>query len=347
MPSSFQIGQAPPGETPARELWSAVDRLLDRASLEGILAHKLGPLGAIRQRRLERPVPDLLAQEERAASFAMLSATPLLRRILECWDRPLLLLKGPELAALYPPGGRRFGDVDILAPDAAALHGALRRVGFVEVHDHDFDHTEHHHLVPLRWPVIPLNVEVHASPNWPGGTKPPPVAELLEAAVPSVLGIDGLSAPDPCHHALVLAAHAWKHEPLQTVRDLVDVAVVSSDVDRGDLDRTAEAWGMGRIWRTTRSAADSLFFGGPATIPLRVWARHLEAVRERTVFESHLQRWLRPFWGLPPAGAIAEIGRVVRTELSPAEGETWGTKLSRFPRAVRDAGIALSERRNP
>src|SRR5437588_5333522 len=144
----------------ANEIWSAVDALIDGAPIEGVLAHQLGPLAARRHRIAGDPVPEVFAAEERAASFAVLSATPLLRRIRELDEGPLVLLKGPEVAALYPPNGRRFADIDLLAPDAVRLHGTLRQHGFVVV-ETPFDHSEHHHLAPLRWPVVPLSVEVH------------------------------------------------------------------------------------------------------------------------------------------------------------------------------------------
>ena len=349
MPAAAEVdyGQTVGVSFSARELWGAVDRLIDRADVDGIVAHKLGPLAAIRWRATGRPLPPRLADEERAASLAMLSAPPLLRRIRDACDGPLVLLKGPELAHLYPPKGRRFGDVDVLTPDAAALHRALTRNGFVEMPDPDFDHGEHHHLVPLRWPVIALNVEVHTLPNWPVRVPPPPLDEIFEAAVPSALEIDGLSTPDPLHQALVLAAHAWRHEPLHTLRDLVDVAAASAGRDAGELDRAAAAWGIDRIWRTTRRATEALFFDRPPPVPLRVWARHLGAVRERTVLESHLQRWLGPFWGLPAAAALMESGRVLRQDMTPEAGESWRDKLGRVPRAIQHAGVALSDRPDP
>jgi putative nucleotidyltransferase-like protein len=346
--SSSRTGEVSPGDgrlpVASAELWRAVEVLIDRATLQGVLAHKLGPLAAVRWRRLGKPLPKPLADEERAASFAMLSAVPLLRRIRDCCDGPLVLLKGPELTRLYPAKARRFGDIDVLTPDADAVHQALKQSGFDELDELAFDPEEHHHLPPLRWRVIPLNVEVHGMPNWPPRAQPPSLEEILEAAGASGLEIEGLAAPHPLHHALMLAAHAWRHEPLQTLRDLVDIAAISAGQSVDDLDRAANAWGIGRIWRTTRRAADALFFGAPRTMPLRIWARHLEAVRERTVLESHLQRSLQPFWGFPLRVALAQTVDTLHVELAPAEGETWRQKLKRVPRAVRDAGVPVSRR---
>jgi putative nucleotidyltransferase-like protein len=329
--------------TDSNPLWSAVGALIDGASIDGVLAHKLAPLAAGRRRAAGEPVPEAFAAEERAASFAALSAGALLRRIREIGDGPLLLLKGPEVAELYPANGRRFGDIDVLTPDAQGLHRALREHGFVEV-ETPFDHTEHHHLPPLRWPVIPLYVEVHSSPNWPQGIAPPPVAEILEAAVPSVVDIDGFSAPSRAHHAILLAAHSWAHEPLKTLRDLVDIAVLAAEEDSAELDRGSISWGLGRVWGTTRGAIDALFFDGRPSAALRIWARHLAAVRERTVFETHLQGALHPFWERPPGPAASKSLAAIRKDLLPAQGESWETKLGRAQRAIREAHLPRTRR---
>jgi hypothetical protein len=327
------------------KIWLAVGALIDSASTEGVLAHKLGPLAAARRRATGNSVPVELAAEERAASFAALSSTALLRRIRELGDGPIVLLKGPEVAALYPPNGRRFGDVDVLTPDAAGLYRRLREHGFVEV-ERPFvaSHSEHHHLEPLRWPVVPLCVEVHASPNWPRRIPAPAVAEILDAAVPSVVGVEGISAPRKLHHALLLAAHGWAHKPLQTIRDLLDVAVFAAGESPAEFERLAAAWGLRRVWRTTRLAIEALFYGGVRPVPLRIWARHLHAVREQTVLESHLQSVLNPYWALPPGPALVESLAALRTDLVPVPGESWGAKRRRIRRAIRDAGVARTHR---
>jgi hypothetical protein len=132
--------------------------------------------------------------------------------------------------------------------------------------------------------------------------------------------------------------------PLHTLRDLLDVAAVSAEESPRELDRLAAAWGLGRVWQTTQRAIDALFFGGRETLALRLWARHLAAVRERTVFERHLQAALHPFWGRPPGPALLDSMAAIRTDLVPAPGEDWGVKLRRVPRAVRDARMPHSRR---
>jgi hypothetical protein len=333
-------GPASAGDT---RLWDAVDRLLGRATLEGIVAHKVGPLEARRRRALGEPLPQALQAVERAASLASQAAAPLLRRIRASCEGPLLLLKGPEVARYYPGKARQFSDVDILTPDAEAVHRALLDAGFVIAPGEDeFDYAEHHHEPPVKWPTIWLRVEVHARPNWPMTATAPTVDLLLDAARPAAIGIEGISAPDPVHHALLLAAHAWRDEPLQTLRDLIDVAVVATELDEQELLRAARAFGLERVWRTTSDAAQALFFDARTTFPLRSWARHLGSVRERTVFESHLERLLHAFWEVPARAALVRAVRVLADDVTPSAGETWSDTLRRVSRAARRPGASVT-----
>ena len=328
----------------AEALWGAVDGILARATVPGVLAHRLGPLAAARMRRSGLPVPGELLAEERAAVLGMRTAVALVERIRETYDGPLVLLKGPEVARLYPARARRFGDIDVLTDDASKVDRAMRRHGFVEATDPDL-RDDHHHLQPLRWPTISLTVEVHSTPSWLPSMRPPRVEEILEAAVPSTIGVEGVDVPIPLHHTLILVSHAWEAEPLRTLRDLVDIAAVAGSVDRSELDRTAAAWGIGRVWRTTSRAIDHLFYEGPQSLPLRSWARHLADVRERSVFEHHLCRWASPFSELPPRRAVANALGVLRTELQPAPGEGWHQKLGRTTRALRRPTAPVARRK--
>jgi len=345
-------GEHPTGharaETPtpdeAGALWSAVDGILARATVPGVLAHRLGPLAAARMRRSCLPVPDELLAEERAAVLGMRTAVALVERIRETCDGPLVLLKGPEVARLYPARARRFGDIDVLTDDASRVDRAMRQHGFIEATDPNL-RDDHHHLQPLRWPTISLTVEIHSTPSWLPSMRPPRVEEILEAAVPSTIGVEGVDVPIPLHHTLILVSHAWEAEPLRTLRDLVDIAAVAGSVDRAELDRTAAAWGIGRVWRTTSRAIDHLFYEGPRSVPLRSWARHLADVRERSVFEHHLSRWASPFSELPPRRALGEMPRVARKEIAPSEGERWRDKLVRMMRALSTPSAPVRRRK--
>jgi Uncharacterised nucleotidyltransferase len=322
-------------------LWRAVDDLLGGAQVDGIRANKLGALAARLRRRAGRPVPPPLAGDERGAAVAVAMARPLLEHLRSVCDGPLVLFKGPEVAQLYPGSARTFGDVDLLAGDAEAAQRALLAAGYTEVDDPE-QFVGHHHLQPLKSPHVGLKVELHTAPLWPPGTKAPPLAEILERSAASGAGVDGIAAPDPVHHALILAAHAWSHDPLRTLRDLVDVAAVSAGGSEAELARTAEAWGIPKIWRTTRGAIAALFEGGPTTLPLRIWARPLRSVRERTLLESHLMRWLHAFWELPPRAAVGDLREAFGLTLLPAPGESWREKLARTGHSFRHPGEPMS-----
>jgi hypothetical protein len=333
-------------EAPSTALWAATDELLAQATVDGILAHKLGPLAANRLRRLGAPVPKPLVLEERAAAVSMLTAVPLLERIRGVYEGPLLLIKGPDIARLYPGNARRFGDLDLLFERAPEVHQRLKEDGFIEVEDPEFELTpDHHHLQPLRWPALPLLVEVHRTPNWPRTVRqPPPVVEIYEARVPSTLGMEDVWTPSPVHHALILAIHAWSHVPLHTLRDLLDVAAVAAPLDEHELERTAERWGIGRVWRTTHEAIDAVFYGGRATTPLRSWARHLGLVRKQTILEDHLGRLFHPYWEMPAHRATLSLGRALGETVTPLPGETWREKLSRIGRAIRNPRAPIGRR---
>ena len=321
-------------------LWRAVDELLDGAAVPGIRANKLGALAARLRRLAGRPVPPALAADERGAAVSVTMARPLLEHIRSLCDGPLVLLKGPEIARLYPGSARVFVDVDLLAGDAHAAQRALLAAGYSEVWDEPF--VLRQHLRPLKSPTLGLKVELHTVPNWPPGRTPPPLQEILDRSVAASIGVDAIVAPDPLHHTLILAAHAWSHEPLQTLRDLVDVAAMARGCSEAELARTAEAWDIPRVWRTTRAAIAALFESGPTTMPLQIWARHLPSVRERTLFANHLMRWLHGFWELPPRAAADHLGEALRMTLLPAPGESWGEKLARTGHSLRHPGEPMS-----
>jgi hypothetical protein len=321
-------------------LWDAVDELLEGAPVEGIRGHKLGALAARLRRRAGRPVAPPLAADERGAAAAVVMARPLLEHIRSVCDGDLVLAKGPEVARLYPGSARTFADVDLFAGDAPEAQRALIEAGYVEVDDPEL-FIDHHHLRPLKAPSVGLKVELHTGPHWPVETKPG-LEEIIAGSVTGGVGVAGISAPNPVHHTLILAAHAWKHNPLHTLRDLVDVAAVSAGVSEAELAQTADAWGLAKVWRTTRAAIAALFEGDRATIPMRIWARHLRPVRERTVVDDHLMRWLHVFWELPPRAAVRDLQEPFRMTFLPLPGESWREKLARTRRSVTHPGEPMS-----
>ncbi len=331
---------------PSREvqLWESVERLVERASRYSDLeAHGLQHLAPARVRRLGYAVPERVLTAQRWAAVCSMLAPLVLGRIVTTVDEPVVLMKGPELALRYPdPAWRPYRDLDVLVSDAAGVWQALRDAGFEETGDPEL-YRDLHHLRPLVLPKLPLIVEIHARPKWIEGLTPPDTGELVETAVPSRLGVDGLLTLEPARHAVSLAAHAWAHVPLSRIVHLVDIAAMSAEVDRSELDEVASGWGVGRVWRVTSRAVDGLLFGRTRPLSGRSWARHLWHVRERTVLDRHLQRWLSPYWGLPPRRALGLTATELRRELRPAPGETWRQKLQQTLRALRDAFIRLSD----
>lgn len=324
------------------ELWAAVDRLVDRApSLADLGSHRLELLAARRWRALGLPVPPEVVEQERRAAVVQLAAPVLLGRVRAAYGGELLLLKGLDVARRYPePGLRMFGDVDLLADDAASAQHALLSAGFREVGDPSL-YEDIHHLRPLQWPDLPLVVELHSRPKWVEGIAPAPAtAELLAAAIP---GPHGFEVLPPAHHALLLAAHSWAHEPLRRLRDIVDVAAVAEAGGWDEVMALARSWRVERLWRATVAAADAVLYGGRRPLALRLWAQNLETARERTVLENHLQRWFSDFWIMPAHQAAARVPATVASELFPEGGEGWRPKLSRSGRAIRNATRRRSE----
>lgn len=340
-------GPARASTSPAADsFWRAVERLLESklGDSAGICAHGLGPLAADMLEHSGRPVPLTYLHEQRAARVATLAAPGVLARVRELWRGPMLLLKGPDLAHRYPQHARAFVDLDLLVGDAAEAQRTLVAAGFREEEDPDGVFVGIHHLTPLRWPQVPLRIELHMEPKWPEGLVPPSNDELFEASVPAAVGVSDIFAPAPAHHALLTAAHAWAHQPLARVRDLLDVGVLAVEVEPAELAELARSWNIAAVWQTTASTLAALL-AGTRTAPLRLWARHVVDVREQTVFEHHLERLLAPFWGLSTRPATRQAARALADEFRPAFDETWSEKLRRSTKAMRRASSSTSTHR--
>jgi Uncharacterised nucleotidyltransferase len=328
----------------ALDIGPTLEHLADRAgSIDDLRLHKLQLVAAHGWRERGGLVPRPLVDEERYARMLALLAPIVLRRVREAVQGRIVLIKGPEAAERYPdPTLRPYGDLDLLVEDAPRVQRALLAAGFVEVGDVE-PYVDIHHLRPLAWPGLPLPIEIHERPKWIVGVDPPSTSELLAAAVPSATGIAGIDALPPAHHALVLAAHAWAHTPLQRVLELADVALVADEADRDEIRALAGRWGVARLWRTTEASADALFRGSRRPLALHVWARNLSRVDDRTVLESHLQRWLSPFGALPRRYALAAALRRLGRDLRPRRGETWRTKAVRTFHALVSPFTRLSD----
>lgn len=323
--------------------WEALVPLLDRApSLADIRAHRLELLYAALLRERGRPVPAGLAESVRVAQFATLSASAVLGRVRTLCAGPLLVVKGPEVAKYYPaPGLRPFGDIDLLVPDAHEIQATLLAAGFMPVGEQQ-DWDALHHLQRLASPDGLFAVEIHKRPKWLEGAVAPSIGDLLADAVPSATGVDGVLAPSPPLHAVLLAAHAWAERPLGCIGDLLDVEIVTGE-DRNEAGRLAQELGVGRVWDATTAASAALFRERTPAWPLRTWARHLRAARGQTVIESHLERVLAPFAALAPVAALGDAARAFGRTVRPQPDEGWRAKLDRVRRAFRRAFVRRRE----
>jgi hypothetical protein len=319
-------------------LWRRVDALIDRAPSEDDLrSHRLEVLAARRFRAVGRPVPEDFAAMERFAAVAFLTAPIVLERVRAAYDGPVIVLKGPEVAARYPdPAMRGFGDLDVLVRSAEEAQHALLAAGFELVGSPEL-YVGIHHLRPVLAPGMPLPVEVHSRPKWLAHGSPPSLEELFEASTVGASGVEGISALPAEHHALLLAVHSWAHEPLRRIRDVIDVAAMIENADLSGIDRLARSWGVHRVWKATLRAADAVLADGRSPATLHLWAQNLKTVRERTVLEGHLERWLSDFWAMTFPAALARVPLTFGGEVFPGDDEGWRHKLARSALAVRHA----------
>jgi hypothetical protein len=336
-------------------IWEAADALLERAPhWSDLRAHGVELIAARRWRARGRPVPPEVDRQEHLAAVRTLATPLVLERARAAYDGPIVVLKGPEVAARYPdPTLRPSVDLDLLVGDVEEAQRALLAAGFEPAGDPAWAFRQSpgngdlfankQHDRPLYWPGLPLGVELHRRPSWPRWLTPPRADRLLAAAVPGTTGVDGLLVLPPAEHAVVLAAHAWVHIPLGRLRDLLDVAATAAAAERRELDDVAGELGVERLWSATISAADSLLSGEPSPLALRLWARNLPALRERTVAEAHLERWISTFWTLPPGVAVRQSASNIAWDFRPAAQEPWRAKLARIRRAVRNAAARKSQ----
>ena len=326
-PHSATLGTRPTAALQSSELWAGVDRVVERMDLDTILAHRLAPLAAEVWSESGRTLPEVLAHQRRAAQLIPLLVVAVLARAREAYSGRMLVVKGPEIAALYRVGDRPYWDLDVLVDDAPAALEALLAAGF-ETLDEGTEQRPHH-LPPVWWPGVHLPLEIHTHLNWPRHLQAPPNDELFEQAVPSSVPVDGLETAAPAHHTILTAAHCWKHLPLRSVRDLIDVAILAEQSDPDELERVARSWQMDRIWHTMAATSEWLFAGGRRPVATRLWAQSLRRPREATILERHVRRWVTPFWALPPGRAAVAAAKNIAADLQPVDGEGWGPKLRR------------------
>lgn len=320
-------------------IWTRLEGVFDRSDdFEALRAHRLHLLALQRWRALGRPLPSDATGLEQQAAIAALSAPGLLQRAVEAYEGRMTIIKGIEVAQLYPHDWLRpFRDLDLIVDDVDAAQSALIEAGFEEVGQPEM-YEDIHHLRPLAFGVGPLVIELHREPKWPYRVGAPPSGDrLLRGSVQSSTGVQGLLTLSAADHAICLAAHAWAHEPLLRLGDLVDVSLMAAQAEAQELTERAREFGVERIWASTMAAATAIFGAGRVTFPLRTWARSLVHGTRRSVLEGHAQKWLSPFAALPFLESLGAAGKEAAADLMPAAGEGWSSKARRIGTALRDA----------
>lgn len=326
--------------------WDRVDALIDASpGLDDLHAHGLELLAARRWRARDVPLPATLVREELLAQWRTQAAPRVLEAVRAAVDGPVLLMKGPAVAARYPePATRPFIDIDLLVPDARTAHAALLAAGFEPSADPGGYPDFLHHMPPVHAPADPIPIELHSRLKWVDGCRAPGFAQLAAGAEPRALGVEGVLAPAPAAHALVLAGHLWAHDPLARLLRILDIAVITDGADERELRALASAWDMARLWKSTAAVADALFGeSGSDPWPLRTWARGLRSAREASVAELHLSRLLSPFAIHAPAGAARAVAAAIAGFARPHDGEPWRRKLTRTTRQIARPSMRRSE----
>lgn len=85
------------------ELWTALDRIISAApDANAMRTHGLGPIAAWRLRQRGEPVPPEIERLAMGAAYASVMAASLLQKVVDILQEPVLVLKCPEVARLYP-----------------------------------------------------------------------------------------------------------------------------------------------------------------------------------------------------------------------------------------------------
>jgi hypothetical protein len=315
-------------------LWDRVEDLVDRApSWRALQLHRLHLVAARLRSRRGEEIPPHIADEARRRAILALTARTVLERVRDAYDGGLLLMKGLEVASLYPhPKDRPFRDLDILAEDPEDAQTRLISAGFVE-----FGDRAPHHLRRLVWPDVPVLIELHSRPKTPEWVPELSAAMVFSRATASRTSIAGLLAPDPAAHALLLAAHGWAHDPLRRLGDVIDIAAVLRHADRSTTSVLAREWGLDQLWNATVAVTDGVITERALPRRLSPWTRHLLHVRDRRVVEHQLSLLVAPAFTIPASQAPRGLARGVGHIVARRNGEPWAHKIRRSRRALLDA----------
>lgn len=275
------------------DLWTSLDRIIDAAPDSAALrTHGLGPIAAWRMRQRGEPVPKEIERLALGAAYASVTAAPLLQKVIDILQEPVLVLKGPEVARLYPERTlRTYGDLDLLVMDLPRAERALIDAGFTELAPGSKVPGKHHDS-PLQFAGLALAIELHRDPGWLPWVTPPSHRELLSSPFESSTRVSGAVALSMEQQALYLANHAWRHGPYTSLIHLVDIELIRQQADPAAINALARSWGLERIWRHHCDAIDWFIYqnGSPPSPIHRLWARHLNTLDERSEFGFYISR---------------------------------------------------------
>jgi hypothetical protein len=274
---------------------STLARWIEGASHEGAQAHRVNTLRS--------PSSSL----RRANTLFQIQTRAALDELRGLIDGPLVLLKGLEIAQLYPESWQRdYIDIDLLVGDADLADSALRTAGYQPLFNLE-TLPDYHQTAPLARPGSPVTIELHRHPSWPRWNTFP-VDELIAQSRPSRTSADGIMRPRDDHHLLIIAWHYWR-DGAHRGRDLIDLHLLRQQVPDEITGATAEAWNVARLWKRTQSLLDAVANRDQAS-PAEKRLLELEPV-------SHRERRLRQWRGISFGGRAAlkeVIERAVRRE---------------------------------
>jgi hypothetical protein len=201
--------------------------------------------------------PERLTRDRRQHARRVLVAQHLLADQIAHHEGPIIVMKGLEVAMLYPrPVERPFRDLDLLMRDPQERWDRLVALGYR--HNPSRVGVEHHHLPALADLTGTLGIELHHHPNVPNWANVS-LDWVFETAQPSRTGIEGALRPRDDVHALLLTMHCWKGG-FTRLRDLFDAMLLAA-MSRADVEETASSLGLRRLWRMSVRLADSTLFG--------------------------------------------------------------------------------------
>lgn len=320
------------------DLWISLDRIIETApNASALRTHGLGPIAAARLRQRGEQVPDDIDRLARGAVYASITAAPLLQKVIDVLQEPVVLLKGPEVARFYPERTMRtYGDLDLLVSDYARAERKLIEAGFAELIPNRIVEGQQHDS-PLGLSNLALMIELHRHPGWLRWLTPPSEQELRQVAIPSVTGVDGAFALPPEHLVLFLASHAWRHNPYHSLIHLVDIELVRQQTDPERVTYLAKQWGIEPVWNHLCAMIDWFIYqqNDPPGIVHRWWARHFDEMREQTLFEFYLGNWGRGLAAPTHSEQFESVIHDIRFRFSTHSWQNRRHKLKRIYQGAR------------